>query len=167
MLRPAYVVHKITDISYNWLKKQGIDGLLVDIDNTVTPYHSNEIPEENLNWFYALVETGIKFIPYSNARKHRIDNFCSVFDIPNPGIAIKPLNFGLKRTLRISGLKKDKVLLIGDQVFTDCLAGKFSGIRTVLVDPVSKNEFPLTKIMRLLERIAGRSRWKYDELKVE
>jgi len=162
--RPFIVIHRVTELSSEWLIATGIKGLLIDIDNTVTPYHSEEIPVDILEWLQKLNSAGIKFTPYSNAKLYRIENFCRRFGLTNPGFALKPLNYGLKKALRIMGESREHVLMIGDQVFTDSLAGKFAGIRVVLVDPVSTREFPATRVMRRIERLIGRSRWKYDRL---
>jgi HAD superfamily phosphatase (TIGR01668 family) len=165
-LKPDFVLHRISEIPFDWLKKNEIKGILVDLDNTLTSYHSEDIPQDTLTWLYSLIELGIPFLPYSNARRYRIENFCKRFGIDNPGLAIKPLNIGLRRVLRFIKVPGKNLLLIGDQVFTDVLAGKFAGIRTVLVDPVSKTtEFPATKVMRIIERIIGRGRWKYNDLR--
>jgi len=163
-LRPFIVIHRVTELAPEWLTANGIRGLLVDIDNTITPYHSEEIPNDILVWLHSIKTAEIKFTPYSNAKPYRIENFCRNFGIPNPGIALKPLNFGLGRTIRILKIPKNQLLLVGDQVFTDNLSGKFAGIRVVLVDPVSTREFPLTKVMRRIERLIGRQKWGYDRL---
>jgi len=163
-LRPFLVIRRITELSASWLLQHEIKGLLVDIDNTITSYHSDNIPDDILSWFDDIKSAGVKFAPYSNARAYRIKNFCDRFGINNPGLAIKPFNFGLGKALQALGAPGDRILLIGDQVFTDCLAGKFSKIRTVLVNPISTHEFPATKFMRMIEKLIGRKRWGYDEL---
>lgn len=163
-LRPAFVIHRVTEITLDWLKKENVKGLLIDIDNTLTPYHSEKIPDDTLNWLEMLVNEGIPFIPYSNARAYRIENFCKRFNIKNPGMAVKPLNLQLGKILKQIDIPKNNLLLIGDQVFTDSLAGKFAGLRVVLVDPVSTVEFPATKVMRKIEYLVGRHRWKYDRV---
>ncbi len=163
-LRPAFVIHRVTEITLDWLKRENVRGLLVDVDNTLTPYHSEEIPDDILIWLEMLVKENIPFVPYSNARAYRIENFCRRFDIQNPGIAVKPLNLQLRKILALIGIPKENLLIIGDQVFTDGLAGKFAGLRVVLVDPVSKAEFPATKVMRKIEYLVGRHRWKFDQI---
>ena len=163
-LRPAFVIHRVPEITPAWLKSENIRGLLVDVDNTLTPYHSEKIPDDILAWLEMLVKENIPFIPYSNARSYRIENFCKRFEIQNPGMAIKPLNLYLRKILALIDVPKENLLLIGDQVFTDCLAGKFAGLRVVLVDPVSTAEFPATRLMRKIEYLVGRHKWKFDRI---
>lgn len=45
-----------------------------------------------------------------------------------------------------------EVAIIGDQLFTDILGGNRVGIKTILVNPMSKKDMPLTLIFRILER---------------
>ena len=47
---------------------------------------------------------------------------------------------------------KSEVCIIGDQLFTDILGGNRVGITTCLVDPLTKDDFILTKIFRALEK---------------
>ena len=42
--------------------------------------------------------------------------------------------------------------MIGDQLFTDMFGGNRLGIYTILVDPISKKDFILTKFTRYLEK---------------
>ncbi len=43
--------------------------------------------------------------------------------------------------------------MIGDQLFTDVLGAKLLGLHTVLTHPLVAKDFPLTRVLRLLERI--------------
>ena len=50
----------------------------------------------------------------------------------------------------------ESTAVIGDQIFTDVLGGNRLGLYTILVVPLSKNEFIGTKCVRLLERLVIR-----------
>ena len=48
--------------------------------------------------------------------------------------------------------------MIGDQLFTDVLGAKLVGCRTILTKPLVEKDFPLTRVLRFLERtLAGRT----------
>ena len=49
------------------------------------------------------------------------------------------------------GVDKDKVIIIGDQLFTDIWAGSRAGIRSVFVDRLSSAESTFIKIKRCIE----------------
>ena len=64
----------------------------------------------------------------------------------------------MKSLLRLKVMKMFKfdlseVAIIGDQLFTDILGGNKVGIYTCLVDPLTKEDFILTKIFRMTEQI--------------
>ena len=42
------------------------------------------------------------------------------------------------------------MLVIGDQIFTDILFGKWSGVKTVLVEPFVLEKMPFFKVKRFL-----------------
>ena len=47
--------------------------------------------------------------------------------------------------------------MIGDQIFTDILAAKLAGVRTILVEPMTKSDFVMTKFYRVLEFFVKRN----------
>src|SRR2546428_8648636 len=53
----------------------------------------------------------------------------------------------------LMGTRAEPTALIGDQVFTDILGGNLLGVRTILVEPLSEQEFPTTRLVRRLERL--------------
>src|SRR2546428_13086469 len=57
----------------------------------------------------------------------------------------------------LMGTRAEPTALIGDQVFTDILGGNLLGVKTILVEPLSTQEFPTTRLIRRLERL-GRTR---------
>lgn len=54
--------------------------------------------------------------------------------------------------MKMFKLSPKETAVIGDQLFTDVLGGNRLGLYTVLVAPISKNEFFGLKIVRILER---------------
>ena len=43
--------------------------------------------------------------------------------------------------------------MVGDQLFTDVLGGNLSGMFTIMVQPISDNALPHTRLTRRLERL--------------
>ena len=58
----------------------------------------------------------------------------------------------MKRLLKENNLNKEDIILIGDQYMTDMLLAKKLKLNTILVDPISNNEFKITSINRFLEK---------------
>ena len=57
--------------------------------------------------------------------------------------------------------------IIGDQLFTDILGGNKVGIITCLVNPITKEDFILTKIFRMMENYSFKRLEKKGHLKKE
>lgn len=68
--------------------------------------------------------------------------------------ALKPLPLKVLKKLSNIIRKRDEVVVIGDQIFTDILFGKLIGAYTIKVEPLDTGkEFFTTKILRLLEKL--------------
>lgn len=50
-------------------------------------------------------------------------------------------------------LKKDQVMMVGDQLITDMQAGNLAGVETVLVKPLVETDKWNTRINRFFEKI--------------
>ncbi|MDB5040494.1 MAG: superfamily, partial [Candidatus Eremiobacteraeota bacterium] len=46
-------------------------------------------------------------------------------------------------------------IVIGDQLFTDVLGARLVGLRAILTKPLVEVDFPLTRVLRFLERTIG------------
>ena len=57
------------------------------------------------------------------------------------------------------------VVIIGDQLCTDILCGNKVGIKTILVNPMSKDDMIFTKILRFIENRKFKYMAKMDILK--
>ena len=69
--------------------------------------------------------------------------------------AMKPAPFAVRRALKLMGATADEAVLVGDQVFTDVMAGNLAGVRPILVDPQSTTDLWYTHIFRVFERAIG------------
>jgi predicted HAD superfamily phosphohydrolase YqeG len=70
--------------------------------------------------------------------------------VPN---ARKPLPHGFRRALTVLDLPRERVVVIGDQFFTDVLGAKLLGIRVILVPPLGGRDPWNTRPLRLLARL--------------
>lgn len=55
--------------------------------------------------------------------------------------------------MELMGTDRDNTLFVGDQLFTDIWGAKRSGIRNILVKPISKKEEIQIVIKRVFEKI--------------
>ncbi len=149
---PDFYFETYAGASVAFLKEQGIRALLLDIDNTLEPYE-NPVPGDGVRaWFSALSEAGVSVAFVSNNGKERVEAFNKELGYIAYSKAKKPFAGKIKRAMKEMGVRREETLFMGDQIFTDVLAARFSGIRAALVPPIKDKTDLLTKCKRWLER---------------
>lgn len=153
-MRIDLTVRKVTEIDFESLLRNGKSVFLFDFDNTINFWKSSEIPEDVVKIFEFLKSRGATVFIVSNGRPRRLN-----YEIPVIWRALKPFTWKVKVKLRNFLREKDKVVVVGDQLFTDVLFGNLLGAYTIKVEPLDlKREFLSTKILRFFERlILGRT----------
>ncbi len=150
-LIPTHFRRRVFELSPDFLQQQGIAGLLLDVDNTLTLDNSPKVEREVTAWIEQMRAHHIRLVLISNNTNKRIAPLAKALDIPFVASAKKPMRRGVLRCLELLDLKKEQVALVGDQIFTDVLAGNRMGITTVLLEPFSNNEWWVIRLKRLLE----------------
>ncbi|NLC76994.1 MAG: YqeG family HAD IIIA-type phosphatase [Clostridia bacterium] len=153
LLKPNLYVARLEDIPLEQLSQQGIRGLIIDLDNTITEWNSFEIKELVFHWFKSLPEYGLKPCLVSNNSRERVQQVADRLGIPCVYKAGKPRRKAFRKALEILELKPEETAVIGDQVFTDVLGGNRLYLKTILVVPMTTREFIGTRFMRRLERL--------------
>lgn len=59
-LRPKYVIKSLLDLTPQMLKDRGIELLILDLDNTISPYGEKLPSEKVLKWTEDMKKGGIK-----------------------------------------------------------------------------------------------------------
>ena len=152
LLKPKLYVSHIFEVSLEHLTQLGMKGIMVDLDNTLTPWNSEVLAPETIAWLKAAKGYGFKVCMVSNNKGERIDRIASFLEIPFVARANKPLRRAFIRGLEVLDTKPYETVVIGDQVFTDILGGNRLGMYTILVIPISRIEFVGTRLMRIPER---------------
>ena len=160
-LIPDYRFERFSDASCEFLLSLGIKGVILDVDNTLEPYENAKPGAHVISWLDELREAGISCAIVSNNGKERIDLFNEELSLVAYSKAKKPFRKNVLRALSDIGVKPRDAILMGDQVFTDVLAAKLSGIRSILVPPIKDKTDLFTKFKRLLEKPILK---KYDRL---
>jgi uncharacterized protein len=158
MLNPDYYYGHVLDIDLAGLTAKGIDTLLIDLDNTLLPRDSNVIPDEIRTWAAGLGAQGFRACLVSNNWHDRVVHVADELGFELVAKAVKPLPFAFMVALRRMGATRARAAIVGDQMFTDVLGGKLTGITTVLITPLSSADLPHTLFLRRIERVllAGR-----------
>lgn len=165
-LYPKIYLQNVQEITYEMLEKEGILGLILDVDNTLIDYYKN-MPEGVLEWCAALKQRGIKFCIASNSnKKEKVEMVAKKLDIPYVYFAKKPLKKGLRIAGNKMGLESNKIAVVGDQIFTDVLGANRTGMFSILVDPIEEKDILITLIKRPIENYI-KKKYKERNLKGE
>ncbi len=151
-LCPDRYVEGVLDVKTEILKAEGIRGIIVDMDNTLIPYHSRRVDFRMIEWMRKMKEEGFQLCIVSNNTAEQGKKLARELDIPAIWSAVKPHPRSFRSALETMGLSPEETAVVGDQVFTDVLGGNRLGLHTILVVPLSSSEMPWTKIIRLVER---------------
>lgn len=150
---PDEVVFSVTEIDPQTLKEQGVQAVLLDLDNTLVPWQELNVPEAVRGWIEAMKGTGLQLCLVSNTRRRRrLETLATELGIAYVPKAFKPRRYGLRQALEQMNATPQQAVMIGDQIFTDVWGGNRMGMRTILVTPMARREFFGTKVSRLLER---------------
>jgi HAD superfamily phosphatase (TIGR01668 family) len=152
-LCPKQYVQDIQQVDLKNLKKKGIKGIIMDLDNTLVPWNDDAVFPEIIEWIKEVKKSGFKACIVSNNRAQRREEITKIFDVPAFWRAVKPRRRTFRKAIRMMGLKPSQVAVIGDQVFTDILGGNRLGLYTILVHPLNKREYFGTMCMRKIEKV--------------
>jgi len=153
-LTPDLVVNKLSDIDLDGLTQRDIQALLLDVDNTICPWHGEEIPQDCRQWIGRALERFSICLVSNSIKPARLNRIAAVLGVPAVGrwgLGRKPLRGGIIEGLKQVQATPQSAAMIGDQLFADVLGGNRVGLYTVWVQPLHSKEFLGTKPARLLE----------------
>ena len=150
-LLPSFITQSLTDLTPDFLERQGIRLLMLDFDNTRVPYTTNVPTDKMEAWLRRMVLSGITLCVVSNSTKDRVRIFCDRYGIACITHAKKPFSKGIKECLTQFEMAPEQAALVGDQIFTDTLGGNCAGVKTVLVKAIDNHNFWL-KARHVLEK---------------
>ena len=150
-LLPVMLTDCVTDLTPDFLQKNNIRLLMLDFDNTIVPYTTNEPTREMAAWLKKTLDSGIQICVVSNSRKQRVKRFCEAYGIDCITHAKKPFSKGINQCLERFGVPKEYCALAGDQIFTDTLGANCAGVRSVLVKAIDNHTW-LLKLRHVAEK---------------
>ena len=131
-----FAFRKTVDITPAFLKKHGIKGLILDVDNTLTT-HDNPVPAEGIaEWVESMKKCGIKLIIVSNNNAERVRPFADPLGLDFVSDSGKPLKRGYTAAMKKMGLSPDETAAVGDQLFTDVWGANFAKVKMLYVEPM-------------------------------
>ena len=152
LLFPTTAVPKAYDITADGLRKMGVEGLILDIDNTLTT-HDHPVPDSRiLQWLDQMRAADIRLILLSNNHPPRVAPFAQKLGLAFEADAKKPLPGGYQRAASAMGLSPRQTAVVGDQIFTDVLGANLAGMPYILVEPFQMEPFFRFRLKRFLEK---------------
>ncbi len=148
---PKAHFEKVEQITIEFLQKNKIKALILDVDNTLIDY-KRKLEESVITWSKEMKGQGIKLYILSNTNhKEKIEEVGKKLEIPYRNLAKKPLKSGFSKVQKKLGEKPENIGVVGDQIFTDILGGNRCHMFTILVEPINEKDFWYTAWKRPIE----------------
>jgi HAD superfamily phosphatase (TIGR01668 family) len=120
----------------------GIRALVIDVDRTLLPRRSAELPPSAERWLRDARSQLPIHLFSNNPSRRRIGGLSEHLGLPYTVAAAKPRRGALRRVIHELDVPASQVALLGDRVFTDVLGGNRLGLFTVLVKPIDARGLP-------------------------
>lgn len=153
ILKPNQVEDSIYDINLEALWSLGYHHMIIDVDNTITAWNQHQVNPTIKEWVSKAKATGFNICLLSNNSQLKVQKFASELGIIAAPKGGKPLAKAFQSALTALQGTANNTLVVGDQIFTDILGGNRTGLYTILVEPIDRNEFIGTRFTRIIERI--------------
>ncbi len=151
----------ILSLTPEMLVANGIQGVVLDVDETLIPFTMAQVSAELLIW----VESIRAVVPQiwlasNNVSENRIQRVAEALQVPYVTAAGKPSRRKLRRVVEAMKLPPEQVAMVGDRLFTDVLAGNRLGMFTVIVKPMvdpaeGKKHYPIHNLEFRISRALG------------
>lgn len=150
---PTYIYERVEDIPYDLIKKENIELIMLDMDNTLID-NNKKINDNLKKWIKSMKNNNIKLCILSNSPfVDKVKEIATKLNMEYEFNATKPLLKGFKKVIEQNNVKKENILMIGDQIFTDIWGGNRIGVKTILVTPINKTESIVSRVKRPIEKL--------------
>lgn len=154
LIPDVYVKNVYTIDIVKLQKEKNINGIIVDLDNTLVPWGEKYINEKILSWVNMVKTSGLKICIVSNSGSDHIAEIGNRLEIPFYFSRYKPFKRPFIEAMKIMKTENNETAVIGDQIFTDVLGGNRLGLFTILVLPIKKQDALGTRLIyRTFERM--------------
>lgn len=151
-LYPNFELDSAYEIDYESLYRDGIRGIIFDIDNTLVT-HGAPADERAIKLFGRLKEIGFETVLLSNNKEPRVKMFNDsvhskyIFRAGKPGVA------GYEKAMEMMGTTRENTVFVGDQLFTDVWGANKAGLVSYLTKPIHPKEEIQIVIKRFFEKV--------------
>ena len=151
LLYPKAYFEKVENISIEFLQKNKIKALILDLDNTLIDY-TQKLSDSIIEWAKELKGQGVKLYILSNTnKKQKVEKIANTLQIPYKSFAKKPLKGEFLKLQNKLELEPENIGVVGDQIFTDIIGGNRCKMFTILVEPINEKDYWFTAWKRPIE----------------
>lgn len=118
------------------LARYQIDGLVLDVDDTIVPIGSSKAQPELAMWIEETRQIVPLWLVTNNPSQVRIGAIADSLSLPYFLSAGKPSRRKLRQAVVEMNMEPSRVAMVGDRIFTDVLAGNRLGMFTILIEPI-------------------------------
>lgn len=137
LLQPDLILEQsVLAITPELLQRQGLKGLVLDVDETIVPVGRKLLGNDVLSWAQSIKETVPLSLVSNNTGQVRISQIADSLQVPFVASAGKPSRRKLRTAAAAMDLPFEQIAMVGDRIFTDVLAGNRLGLFTILVAPM-------------------------------
>ena len=148
---PNVYLKNVQEITIQFLMKNKIKALILDVDNTLIDYYKN-LSEDVIKWAHDLQGQGIRMYILSNTnKKEKVEKVAKELELPYKIFARKPSKRGFNQIQKELKIAPENIGVVGDQIFTDVIGGNRSKMFTILVEPVTPKDYWYTAWKRPFE----------------
>lgn len=152
LFKADFAFWRVTEITPEFLIKNNIRGLLLDLDNTLTT-HDNPVPGDGVTeWLDSMRSAGIKMVIVSNNHPPRVKPFADMLGLDFVCEGKKPFSSGFNRAQKRMGIPFSQLAVVGDQIFTDMLGANLKRVRGIFVYPIEHEKTKFFKLKRWAEK---------------
>ncbi|MFM9873665.1 MAG: YqeG family HAD IIIA-type phosphatase [Fimbriimonadaceae bacterium] len=155
---PVEALHALEEVDLDLLFASGKRLILLDVDNTLLPWKSEEIPQSTIEWLARARGLGFELCILSNTRNpERLGRLSEKLGVDFIRDKFKPSPKMYYLALGKYGVDDSAAVMIGDQLMTDIWGANRAGIDAIWVKPIAKHEFVGTRYLsRNIELMIGR-----------
>ncbi|PSO82530.1 MAG: YqeG family HAD IIIA-type phosphatase [Cyanobacteria bacterium QS_4_48_99] len=137
LLEPDLIMENpVVEVTPEILEKHQLNGLVLDVDETLVPVKAKQASEELRQWVTEIKQVATLSLVSNNLSEARISSIAKSLELPYILGARKPSRRKLKFAIKAMNLPVEQVGMVGDRLFTDILAGNRLGMFTILVEPM-------------------------------
>ena len=152
LLQPDLVLgSSVLDLTPELLARYQIEGLVLDVDDTIVPIGSSTAQPELALWIEEIRQIVPLWLVTNNPSQVRIGAIADSLSLPYFLGAAKPSRRKLRQAVTEMQIEPARVAMVGDRIFTDVLGGNRMGMFTILIEPIVSADSSVS--FQLLRRV--------------